>query len=116
RFLRRRPARASALGSPSMPEPKGILIVDDDREIVGSLQSLLENKGYRVLTARDGQAGLELAQSTRPDVVVVDMMMPKKSGFAVLDALKSQSEEGPKVIMITANAGRRHRDYAEILG
>jgi DNA-binding response OmpR family regulator len=99
-----------------MAEPRVILIVDDDHEVVGSLQSFLETKGYRVLTARDGQAGLELARRNRPDVVVVDMMMPKKSGFAVLGALKNRADEGPKVIMITANQGRQHRDYAEILG
>ena len=99
-----------------MAKPKVILIVDDDHEIVGGLQSLLETKGYHVLTARDGQAGIELARQARPDVVVVDMVMPKKSGFAVLGALKTKADEGPKVIIITANEGRQHRDYAEILG
>lgn len=98
-----------------MPSPKTILLVDDDREILGSLQSVLEAKGYQVLTAPDGQAGLALAQTSRPDLVVVDMMMPKQSGFAVLDQLK-RSAGSPKVVMMTANEGHQHRAYAEFLG
>lgn len=95
---------------------KTVLVVDDDREILGSLQAVLETKGYRVLTARDGQAGLALAQSDSVDLVVVDMMMPKQSGFVVLDTLKGRGAPGPKVIMMTANQGSRHRAYAELLG
>jgi DNA-binding response OmpR family regulator len=47
---------------------------------------------------------------------VVDMMMPKKSGFLVLEKLKSRPETAPRVVMITANEGTRHRAYAEMLG
>jgi DNA-binding response OmpR family regulator len=99
-----------------MADTKTILLVDDDRDILGNLQSVLEAKGYRVLTAPDGDAGLALANSTPFDLIVVDMMMPKKSGFLVLDALKSRSADVPKVIMMTANTGARHRAYAEMLG
>jgi DNA-binding response OmpR family regulator len=77
---------------------------------------VLENKGYRVVTAPDGNAGLALAEREQPDLVVVDMMMPKKSGFVVLEKLKSRREASPRVIMITANEGGRHRAYAEMLG
>ena len=99
-----------------MAPPKTILLVDDDREILRGLQTLLETRGYRVLTANDGHAGLELAVSALPDLVVVDMMMPKKSGILVLDTLKNHSVAKPKVIMMTANEGSRHRAYAEMLG
>jgi len=95
---------------------KTILIIDDDREVAGSLQTAVEAKGYRTLVAYDGNAGLGLAESAQPDLVIVDMMMPQKSGFLVLETLKRRGAAGPKVIMITANEGVRHRAYAEMLG
>src|SRR5579864_601174 len=105
------------LGRPrAMADTKTILLVDDDPEIVAALRTFLEGKGYRVLTAGDGNAGLAVAERENPQLVVVDMMMPKKSGFLVLEKLKSRPENKPKVIMITANEGSRHRAYAEMLG
>jgi DNA-binding response OmpR family regulator len=98
-----------------MAPAKTILIVDDDREIVHGLRLVLEARGYRVVIAYDGAAGLVAAEKERPDLVIVDMMMPKKSGFLVLEGLKSKGA-GPKVIMMTANEGSRHRAYAEMLG
>ena len=95
---------------------KTILIVDDDKEIVHALQSVLESRGYRVTCAHDGAAGLTAAEKEHPDLVIVDMMMPKKSGFLVLEALKTKDAGKPKVIMMTANEGSRHRAYAEMLG
>jgi DNA-binding response OmpR family regulator len=99
-----------------MPATKTILLVDDDQEILYAMRAMLENKGYRVLTASDGNAGLNVAEREKPDLVIVDMMMPKKSGFLVLEKLKSRRQELPRVIMITANEGGRHRAYAEMLG
>jgi DNA-binding response OmpR family regulator len=93
-----------------------LLLVDDDPEIVAALRTVLERKGYRVLTASDGNKGLAVAEREAPDLVIVDMMMPRKSGFLVLETLKSRKEACPKVIMITANEGSRHRAYAEMLG
>jgi DNA-binding response OmpR family regulator len=98
-----------------MAAAKTILIVDDDREIVRGLQIVLEGHGYRVVTAHDGDAGMNVASTERPDLVIVDMMMPKKSGFLVIEALK-KNDGGPKVIMMTANEGMRHKAYAELLG
>jgi DNA-binding response OmpR family regulator len=95
---------------------KTILIVDDDRDFVHGLKLVIEGRGYRVLTAHDGVAGLNVADQERPDLVLVDMMMPKKSGFIVLETLKSKDPGNPKVIMMTANEGARHRAYAEMLG
>ena len=93
-----------------------ILLVDDDRDVVSGLRSALESKGYRVLTAHDGNAGLALAETSQPELVIVDMMMPHKSGFLVLETLKQRGAASPKIIMITANEGARHRAYAEMLG
>jgi DNA-binding response OmpR family regulator len=93
-----------------------ILVVDDDREIVQGLRLVLEGKGYRVVSAHDGAAGLLAAEKERPNLVVVDMMMPKKSGFLVIEGLKSQNKNHPKIIMMTANEGSRHKAYAEMLG
>lgn len=95
---------------------KTILIIDDDRDLVQGLRLVLENHGYRILTAHDGAAGLEAANQESPNLVIVDMMMPKKSGFLVLEALKSKSSPAPRVVMMTANEGSRHRAYAESLG
>src|SRR5947208_1575467 len=99
-----------------MAARKTILIVDDDADILSALKTVLERKGYRILTASDGNMGLAVAERESPDLVVVDMMMPKKSGFLVLEKLKSRPEQGPRVIMITANEGSRHKAYAELLG
>ncbi len=99
-----------------MSRRKTILLVDDDAEILTAMQAAAEKKGYRVVTASDGNAGLALAEKEQPDLVVVDMMMPRKSGFLVLETLKQRPGTGPKVIMITANEGTRHQQYAEALG
>jgi DNA-binding response OmpR family regulator len=99
-----------------MAGSKTILLVDDDPEVRSALGTVLEARGYRVLTAEDGNLGLALAERDAPDLVVVDMMMPRKSGFLVLEKLKSRPGTAPPVIMITANEGARHRAYAEQLG
>jgi DNA-binding response OmpR family regulator len=98
------------------PQQRTILIVDDDHEILESMRTILENKGFRILVARDGNAGLMIAERENPDLIVLDMMMPKKSGFLVLEKLKSRPGGLIPTIMITGNEGSRHRAYAEMLG
>lgn len=93
-----------------------ILLVDDDPEIVESMRTVLESRGYTILVARDGNQGLALAESEEPDLVVLDMMMPKRSGFLVLEKLRRSRPNPMRVIMITANEGSRHKAYAEMLG
>ncbi len=95
---------------------KRILLVDDDAEIIESLRLALEANGYTVLVARDGNQGLALTERESPDLVILDMMMPKRSGFLVLEKLRRTVEHPPRVIMITANEGSRHKAYAEMLG
>ena len=99
-----------------MPAQKTVLLVDDDNEIIESMRTVLEAKGYRVMVARDGNAGLTVAERENPDLVILDMMMPKKSGFLVLEKLKGRPGGLIPTIMITGNEGSRHRAYAEMLG
>jgi DNA-binding response OmpR family regulator len=93
-----------------------VLIVDDDYEIVEAVKFALEAKGYQVLVARDGNQGLAMAEREDPDLVILDMMMPKRSGFLVLERLRRTRPVPLKVVMITANEGSRHKAYAEMLG
>jgi len=97
-------------------DPKTILLVDDDVEIVETMRFALESKGYRVIVARDGNQGLALAERDDPDLIVLDMMMPKRSGFLVLEKLRQSRRIPTKVIMVTGNEGARHKAYAEMLG
>jgi DNA-binding response OmpR family regulator len=98
------------------PSKKRILLVDDDPEIVESMKLALETKGYEILVARDGNQGLTMAEREDPDLVILDMMMPKRSGFLVLERLRRTRRVPMRVIMITANEGSRHKAYAEMLG
>ena len=95
---------------------KRILLVDDDPEIVETIRIALETKGYQVFVARDGNQGLALADRENPDLIILDMMMPKRSGFLVLERLRRTRPVPIRVIMITANEGSRHKAYAEMLG
>jgi DNA-binding response OmpR family regulator len=95
---------------------KRILLVDDDVEIIESLKVALSAKGYEILIARDGNQGLAMAERENPSLVILDMMMPKRSGFLVLEKLRRTQKDPMRVIMITANEGSRHKAYAEMLG
>ena len=97
---------------------KKILIVDDDRDILEAMDIALSNLGAKTLTAGDGNTAVRLAEEEEPDLVVLDMMLPKRSGFLVMEKIKRGKEKGdpPRVIMITGNMGTRHKLYAESLG
>jgi len=105
-----------SVAKPRAAGGKRILLVDDDPEIVESMRTVLESRGYGILVARDGNQGLALAETEEPDLVVLDMMMPKRSGFLVLEKLRRSRPNPVRVIMITANEGSRHKAYAEMLG
>ncbi|MDO5308638.1 MAG: response regulator transcription factor [Planctomycetia bacterium] len=95
---------------------KRILVVDDDPAISESIKLALESFGYEVETASDGAVGLCKAERRRPDLMILDMMMPKRSGFLVLETLRQNDYFPTRIIMITANEGNRHKEYAESLG
>ncbi len=101
---------------PTAKPRKRILLVDDDREIIESMRIALEGAGYEVLIARDGNQGLALAEREDPDLAILDMMMPKRSGFLVLEKLRRTRPVPLRIIMVTANEGNRHKAYAETLG
>jgi DNA-binding response OmpR family regulator len=82
---------------------KRILIVDDEPNIVISLEFLMMREGHEVRVARDGEAGLAAVRTHRPDLVVLDVMMPKLDGFAVLEAVRSDPKlEATRILMLTA--------------
>jgi DNA-binding response OmpR family regulator len=98
-----------------MAETKIILVVDDDMELSEGLRAVLEKQGHRVIQARDGQQGKQLIYQHKPDLVILDMMMPRMGGYPVLEHFRGKTE-APPIIMITANEGSRHKAYAEYLG
>ena len=81
---------------------KKILIVDDEPDAVEFVKAVLENDHTSVISARNGEAGLELAKAERPDLIILDVQMPKKDGFTAFAELRANEEtkEIP-VIMLT---------------
>lgn len=82
-------------------EPKGrkVLIADDEPDILEILKYNLEKEGYTVATAKDGDEALDKAKHTQPDLIVLDMMMPKKSGMEVCELLRAQNQFKETLIM-----------------
>ena len=82
-------------------EPKGrkVLIADDEPDILEILKYNLEKEGYNVVTARDGDEALYKAKQASPDLIVLDMMMPKKSGMEVCELLRAQNQFKETLIM-----------------
>ncbi|MDO8418701.1 MAG: response regulator [Rubrivivax sp.] len=92
-----------------------ILIADDEPNILISLEYLMKREGYEVHVARDGQEALEMMQRVRPQLVLLDVMMPKKTGFEVCQALRAdEALKGTLVLMLTAKG--RDTDVARGLG
>ena len=93
-----------------------ILIVDDDADVLTSMKLALQDTGQNIFTATDGLSALEWAGAEDPDIVVLDLMLPKRGGFQVLQKLKGQPTmkgKRPLVCMVTGNEGMRHRTFAE---
>ena len=88
---------------PSTTPAKTVLVVDDEQDILDLVRFRLEHDGYRVLIASDGQTGLTLAQQERPDLCILDVMMPKLSGLEVLARLRADpATAATRVILLTA--------------
>src|SRR5215813_15593898 len=92
-----------------------ILVVDDDRELNDGVRAVLERQGYRVIQACNGIQARDAVYRQRPDLVILDMMMPRMGGFPVLEHFRDKPD-APPIIMMTANEGSRHKAYAEFLG
>ncbi len=96
-------------------QDRRILIVDDDEDVLSSIDLAMRAEGADTKTVTDGNAAVSACHAGEPDLVVLDMMLPRRSGFLVLEKIKSEPNP-PVVVMITANQGRRHMAYAESLG
>ena len=99
-------------------QDKRILLVDDDNDILTSMQAAFEPTGAAIDLAKDGNKAVELVEKNQPDLVILDMMLPGRSGFLVLEKIKARKPPNSKpfVIMITGNQGARHKMYAQSLG
>ena len=92
-----------------------VLVADDEPNIVISLEFLMKREGYRVLVARDGNEALETARREKPDLLLLDVMMPGKTGFEVCQAVRAdEALAGVKILMLTAKG--RDTDVAQGLG
>jgi len=83
--------------------PKKVLIADDEQNIVISLQFLMKREGFEVFVASDGESALQIMAEHRPDLVLLDVMMPKRNGYEVCQQIRANPAwQGTKVIMLTA--------------
>jgi two-component system alkaline phosphatase synthesis response regulator PhoP len=83
--------------------PKKVLIADDEQNIVISIEFLMKREGFQVSIARDGEEALAKVIAERPDLVLLDVMMPKKNGYEVCQSIKSDPAiAATKVLMLTA--------------
>lgn len=82
---------------------KTVLVADDEFDLAGTLQAILKGEGYATETCADGRTALELLRSHKPDLILMDVMMPLMSGYDVLKVMKkTPSLEGIKVILMSA--------------
>jgi DNA-binding response OmpR family regulator len=92
-----------------------VLIADDEPNIVISLEFLMKREGHRVLVARDGVQALDAIRRERPDLVLLDVMMPGKTGFEVCQAVRAdETLAGTRILLLTAKG--RDTDVAQGLG
>ena len=98
------------------PGQHRVLLVDDDESILEVISTAFSLKGYTVLEARDGSEALIRAERDAPDLVVLDLVMPRRSGFAVLDRLRQRHPTSPVIIVVTANTDPRHEQFAHDRG
>lgn len=89
-----------------MPESKKILVIDDEADTVIYMETLLRDNGYQTVSANDGQEGMEKVKTEKPDLVVLDVSMPKKSGMGFYKEVKSDPEfSSIPVIFVTGVTG-----------
>jgi DNA-binding response OmpR family regulator len=94
---------------------KKVLIADDEQNIVISLEFLLRREGFEVIVASDGEEALARARAEKPDLVLLDVMMPKMNGFDVCQALRADPEQAAtRILMLTAKG--RETEVSKGLG
>ena len=100
-----------------MSKPARILVVDDDPDIVTMLSTRLSSRGFKVSTASDGHQAIELTKKELPDVVLLDVMMPGKSGWEVARAIKQDpATNAVKIVMVSAIGAKTNEITAPIYG
>ena len=82
-----------------MEQKKTVLIVEDEKNIVDIIRFNLQRTGYNTLEAYDGEAGLAMAREKKPDLILLDVMMPKMMGFDVCRALRAEGDNVPVIIL-----------------
>lgn len=92
-----------------------VLIVDDDPDIRSGMDLAFRGEGAATSAVGDGNSAVLSVQGERPDLIVLDMMLPQRSGFLVLEKVQALPDP-PPVIMVTANQGKRHMAYAQTMG
>ncbi|MGB8657321.1 MAG: response regulator [Candidatus Zixiibacteriota bacterium] len=98
-------------------ERKRILIADDEKDMVATLQFTLNQEGYQCLTAYDGQEALDKAKSENPDLIILDIMMPKMNGYKVSRLLKFDKRyKHIPIIMLTARTQEKDKKLGEETG
>ncbi len=96
---------------------KKILIVDDEADIIEILQFVLESNGYECITASDGEIGLNLAREANPDLIILDVMMPKINGYKISRLLKYDNKyKDIPILMITARSQEEDKIIGEETG
>ncbi|UCG66913.1 MAG: response regulator [Deltaproteobacteria bacterium] len=95
-----------------------VLVVDDEPDVVEMLKMVLENASYEVVSAFDGRRGIEKAKKEKPDVIVLDLMMPEMDGFEACKAMKHDPELKRVPILVLTAIGQHisHTKYARDLG
>ena len=96
-------------------EPRRILVAEDDRFLRRAAEMALKRQGYTVLTAADGEEALRAAQSELPDLILLDLIMPKVNGFDVLQALKKEAPTAKIPVIVMSNLGQ-DRDVQQAMG
>jgi len=100
-----------------MDTKKKILLVEDDTSLAGVYRSRLEIEGFEVREVNNGEQALASAIEFRPDLILLDVMMPKISGFDVLDILRNTPETANiRIIMLTALSQPKDKEHASALG
>jgi DNA-binding response OmpR family regulator len=93
-----------------------ILVAEDERNLVEALTFLMRRAGYEVTVARDGPTTVAMARQLKPDLVLLDIMLPGFDGFEVIEELRRDNGKQPRIIMLTAKGHERDRRRAEALG
>ncbi|MBN1794747.1 MAG: response regulator [Candidatus Omnitrophica bacterium] len=96
---------------------KKILLIDDEPALSRSLSVLLEKQGFEIIVAEDGLSGLEYARSLNPDLILLDLMLPKLDGHKVCQLLKADSRyRGIPIVMWSASGTQEDKDWAKKVG